>query len=136
MVISSPRLTAWLLLAPLPLFAADPPGDLWEVTSQMEMPGMPMKMPAQTSRVCAAKEWKQPPAGANPRQQCTRSDFSISGNKATWTETCESPAMTGKGEITRDGSDAYTGKLTYSSPDGNMTINLKGKKVGDCDNPS
>ncbi len=128
------------MIGSLPVLAADPPtaatGDLWEVTSQMSMEGLPMKMPAQKTKVCAAKDWKQPPAAANPRQQCQRSDFKLEGNKASWTETCESPAMTGKGEITRDGADAYAGTLKYSSADGNMTINLTGHRIDSCENPS
>ena len=34
-----------------PARAADPPGVLWETTSQMAMAGMPMQMPAQTQRL-------------------------------------------------------------------------------------
>jgi hypothetical protein len=44
--------------------------------------------------------------------------------------------MTGKGEITRQGSDAYTGSIKYASEQGNMTINLTGRKIGGCNNPS
>ena len=32
--------------------------DMWEITSKMEMPGMPMAMPAQTIRQCVAKNAK------------------------------------------------------------------------------
>jgi hypothetical protein len=111
-------------------------GDLWEVTSRMSMEGMPMEMPAHKLKVCAAKNWTKPPAGDNPNQKCTRSDYRISGDKATWTETCESPPMTGKGEITREGSDAYSGSIVYASGHGNMTIKLAGHKVGECSNPT
>ena len=95
-----------------------------------------MEMPVQTAKFCAAKEWTKPPAGDNPRQKCKRSDYTISGGKTTWTESCESPPMTGKGEITRQGNDAYTGTIQYSSGQGNMTIKLSGHKIGECDNPS
>ena len=111
-------------------------GDLWEVTSKMSMEGMPMEMPAQKMKVCAAKVWTKPPAGDNPRQKCTRSDYAIDGDKVTWTESCESPAMTGKGEITRQGDDAYDGSIQYASDQGNMTIKLAGRKIGTCDNPT
>jgi hypothetical protein len=43
--------------------------------------------------------------------------------------------MTGQGEITYEGTDAYTGTIKYTSSEGNMTINLTGKKIGTCDNP-
>jgi hypothetical protein len=133
-------LAATLLLLGLPpVLLADPPakGDLWEVSSKMSMEGMPMEMPAgPTIRVCSAKVWARPPAPANAHQTCRRSDYTVHENKITWTETCESPAMTGKGEIIRQGDDAYTGSIAYASEQGNMTIKLSGHKVGDCDNPS
>lgn len=134
-----PALLATVLLVCVPSeLLADSPakGDLWQVSTKMSMEGMPMEMPAQMAKYCAAKEWTKPPAGDNPRQKCQRSDYQISGGKATWTESCVSPAMTGKGEITRQGNDAYTGSIQYSSAQGNMTIKLSGRKIGECDNPS
>lgn len=123
-------------LAPALLADATPAGDLWQVTTKMSMEGMPMEMPGQTMKICAAKVWTRPPAGDNPHQQCQRTDYQVTGNKVTWTETCESPAMTGHGEITRQGSDDYTGTITYASEQGNMVIKLTGHKVGGCDHPS
>jgi hypothetical protein len=134
-----PALLATVLVVCVPpVLLADPPakGDLWQVSTKMSMEGMPMEMPTQTAKYCAAKEWTKPPAGDNPRQKCQRSDYHVSGGKITWTESCVSPAMTGKGEITRQGTDAYTGSIQYSSAQGNMTIKLSGHKIGECDNPS
>jgi hypothetical protein len=128
-----------LLLGVPPVFADEAPakGDLWEVSSKMSMEGMPMEMPAgPTLKVCAPKVWTKPPAPANAHQTCRRSDYMVHENKITWTESCESPAMTGKGEIIRQGNDAYTGSIAYASEQGNMTIKLSGHKVGICDNPS
>jgi len=129
---------ALFLLALLPVLAAEIPakGDLWEVTSKMSMEGLPMEMPVQTAKVCAAKGWTRPPVGDNEHQKCTRSEYITTDNKVTWTESCKSPPMTGKGEITRQGNDAYTGTIVYASAQGNMTIKLSGRKIGGCDNPS
>ena len=56
-----------LFLALAPGHAADEPtGILWDVTSQPVMEGMPMQMPAQTMKICAAKEWTRPPPGGDP----------------------------------------------------------------------
>ena len=52
------------LLTLSPALAADPPGVLWETTSQMAMAGMPMQMPAQTQKVCSAKTWTQRAPGS------------------------------------------------------------------------
>ncbi len=106
--------------------------DLWEVTSKMAMEEMPMEIPAQTMKVCAAKEWKEPPGGADERQTCRNSDFKIAGKTATWTVTCSEPAMTGHGEITRDTPDTYSGAIKFTSDDGSMTINLNGRRLGGC----
>jgi hypothetical protein len=109
------------------------PGEKWEVTSQMSMEGMQMAMPPRTSTVCAPKEWKEPPAG-DEGQNCQTSDFKVVGAKATWKMTCAGPpAMTGEGEITREGPDTYSGAIKFTSEGGNITIKLSGKRLGSCE---
>ena len=126
---------AWPIVAAEPAAApAAATGDLWEVTTRMSMPGMPMQMPAQKSQVCSAREWKEPPAAADPHHPCTNSDFKVVGSKATWKTVCPGPPeMTGTGEITRDGDSAYSGTITLAAPQGSMTMKLDGKKIGACD---
>jgi hypothetical protein len=135
-------ITIFLVLSSIPVRAADTPpadaakemGDLWEVTSRMSMEGMPMEMPAQTMKVCAAKDWKEPPAAMDERQKCQRLDFKVEGQKVSWKVRCAGPPeMTGEGDITRNGPDAYTGQIKFTSEDGNMTMKLSGKRVGACD---
>ena len=75
-----------LLLLPSPARAADPPGVLWDTTSQMAMAGMPMQMPVQTMKVCSAKKWTKPPPGGD--KSCVSSDYKMVGNKATWKTQC------------------------------------------------
>ena len=129
-------LSALVLLGSLPSLAAEPPGDLWEVTSKMSMEGMPFDMPARPLKICAAKNSQEPPGSANDERGCTNSDMSRDGNKVTWTSSCSGPpAMTGQGEITYEGTDSYSGAIKYVTDDGNMTINLTGKKIGGCDHP-
>jgi len=118
--------------------AADPPaapkGDQWEVVSQMGMDGLPMPMPPQKVVVCAPKEWKEPPGGADERRKCKVSDFKLAGPKATWKVHCDGPpAMDGDGEITRSGPDAFTGAIKFTSTEAAMTVKLTGKRLGDCD---
>jgi hypothetical protein len=123
-----------LIVCSCPALAANPKtGDTWQVTSQMSMEGMPMRMPAQTLQVCAPKNWQEPPGAQNPQQNCRTSDFKTVGQKTTWKMTCTDPDMTGEGEITRSGPDAYTGSIHMSSAQGSMTINLSGKRTGECD---
>jgi hypothetical protein len=122
--------TAIMLSAPGTSYAAAT-GDLWESTTQMTMEGMPagMGIPAQTRRICAAKEWTKPPV--QNEQNCEFSDFRTTGAKASWKMKCE--GMSGEGEITRTSPEAYTGWMKMSMPQGAMTMNLSGRRVGDCD---
>ena len=120
--------------------AADPPaaapakGDQWEVLSLMSLEGMPMPMPPQKVVVCAPKEWKAPPGGADEKHKCTVSDFQMNGNKGTWKTHCDGPpAMDGTGEVTRDSADAFSGAIKLASGEAKMTIKLTGKRLGDCD---
>ena len=119
-----------------PAGAAGPMGDLWEVSTKMAMEGMPMEMPGQTMKVCAAKEWKEPPAPADDQRKCKSSDFKLVGPKATWKMHCEGPPVSdGEGEITRSGADAYTGQIKFTTEGGAMTMKLSGKRIGPCELP-
>ena len=116
---------------------AGTPGDLWEVTTQMSMEGMPMAMPAQTTKYCSPKEWKEPPAPPDEQHKCKNTDFKVSGATASWKVICAGPpAMTGDGEITRDGANAYTGQIKFASTEGTMKIKLGGRRLGDCEVPA
>ena len=43
--------------------------------------------------------------------------------------------MSGVGEMTFEGSDAYSGTIKFEAEGMSMTTKLTGKKVGTCDNP-
>ncbi|HZI94087.1 MAG TPA: DUF3617 family protein [Patescibacteria group bacterium] len=144
---SAPRLAAGALFVTLsslpaaggaaePAAPARPMGDLWEVTSQMSMEGMPMALPAQKVQVCSAKEWKEPPGAADERHKCRNSDFKQEGPKVTWKTVCAGPPeMTGAGEITRNGAEAWDGTIKFASKEGNMTLKLTGKRLSPCELP-
>ena len=87
-------------------------------------------MPAQTRRVCSAKEWTKPPVAQDDRS-CETTDFRGSPTKSSWKMKCD--GMTGEGEINRTSPDAYTGWIKMTAPQGAMTMNLSGRRVGDCD---
>ncbi len=114
--------------------ADDPPGVLWETTSQMSMEGMPMTMPPNTVKVCTAEEWTQPPPGGD--ESCVNSNFQRVGNKATWTMQCSGQMpLQGTGEITFESADSYTGAINTTAEGMAMTIKLSGRKIGTCDKP-
>ena len=100
----------------------------WEVSVQMQMPGM--SMPAMKSAQCVTTEQLKDPAKALPSAApgCTMSDYKADGNKVTWKMACKE--MAGTGEITFKG-DTYEGLMNVTSPH-EMAMKMSGKRVGDC----
>jgi hypothetical protein len=133
----SGRLTATaslVLMALAPVRAADPPGILWQMTSQMVMEGVPMAMPPQMMKQCTARQWTRPPPGGD--KTCVNSDYTVVGNKATWKMKCSGDMpMTGTGEMTFEGTDSYAGAIKATAEGMSMIIKLSGKKIGTCDKP-
>lgn len=110
-------------------------GDLWEMTHEMSMPGLPagMTMPQQPpQRVCRARNADKPPVADNDR--CEMTDVKRSANAFSWKMACKgNPPSTGSGEIVYQGRDSYTGTMQMTVGDKAMTMKLTGKRVGDCD---
>ncbi len=116
---------------------ADPQGkdELWDVTSKMEMPGMPFAMPAQTRRVCAAKGND---AGTIPRNEgCTVVDSKRVGNRLEYRMACKGGQndYTATGETTWTGN-GYEGRMRMAGKmDGQpmeMALTYTGTRAGNC----
>jgi len=110
---------------------------LWEMTTQMEMKGMPQPMPPATFRQCITKS---DPIVKNQDKgyDCKTTSLKISGGTVAYSVEC-------KGQ---DGTMASTGKNTYTGPamsgtatisftmkgqpEMQMTSRMKGKYIGPC----
>jgi hypothetical protein len=109
----------------------------WEVKTEMEMPGMPMKMPAMTTTQCITKEQAEDPQRSVPQgrgapNNCKVVDYKVAGNKVTWSMKCEGPeAMSGTGEITY-GENTYDGVMKMERQGQTMMMKYTGKRLGDC----
>jgi hypothetical protein len=112
----------------------------WEITMQMEMANVPMKMPPMTVSECiTAEQLKKDPTSGLPSgapkgspNDCKVSDYKQSGDTVSWKMACTNPqAMTGDGELTFK-ADAYTGTVKMTSPQGPMSMKMDGKRLGDC----
>jgi Protein of unknown function (DUF3617) len=109
----------------------------WEVTIQMEMPGMPMQMPPIKDARCITQQQLDSPArglpsGAKNPNDCKVSNYMASGSTVTWSMACSGPpASTGTGELRFDG-DTYNGTMKMTMEQMPMTMKLSGKRVGDC----
>jgi hypothetical protein len=113
------------------------PGN-WETTMEMDMPGMPMKMPPmKTARCVTQQEIDSPnrglPSGPqkNPND-CKITDYKQSGNMVSWNVACSGQQpMTGSGELKFNG-DAYDGIVKMMMNQQQMTMKMAGKRLGDC----
>ena len=105
----------------------------WEVTAQMEMPGM--QMPAMKNSQCITQQQIDSPTHAVPTgpdsKDCKVSDYKVSGNTITWNMACPSQGMTGSGELKFDG-DTYAGLVKIMTQGKDMNMKFNGKRVGDC----
>lgn len=135
------HLTAMLamLTGLLSAAASAAPGEYWEVTSKMEMPGMPFAMPPTTQKVCIPKGGENDPAKTSGDKDCKMTDIKTVGNKTTWKARCDrdGEVMTGVGEQTTT-AKGYQGKMRFSGKSGgqdvDMTMAFSGKRVGGkCD---
>lgn len=107
----------------------------WQTKMEMDMPGMPMKMPAVTTEVCVteadlADPQKSVPKG-DPKSDCKVSAYKVSGNTVTWAMECPSQKMKGTGEATYTG-DSYTSAMKMEMGEQKMTMKVSGKWLGTC----
>ncbi len=126
-------LAGFLFLAS-PLEAAGPdfePGK-WEITSKIDMPGMPQNTFTQTQ--CLSSDDYVPKGGnSQGAQDCRIEDVQTSGNTVTWTMRCTGQGqMTGKGKISYHG-DTFEGTVEMTFPGGKMTQQMNGRRLGGCE---
>jgi hypothetical protein len=105
---------------------------LWEITTTVEMAGMPAGMiKPQTFTTCLSKK-DSIPKGRN-ETDCTVKDVKTEGNTVTWNVVCKEAVS--KGRITYAGT-TYDGTTeTTMKQDGkDMTVKttMKGKHIGPC----
>jgi hypothetical protein len=113
--------------------AAADTGELWEVSTKMEMAGLPAGMGAHTARVCNETGDPRRQAQAGDLQKCKITDYKQSGNKVSMTLAC--PEGTAVMEHVYNAAHTeYKGSMKMTTRDGEkMTMNMSGRKVGACD---
>jgi len=105
----------------------------WEMTTTMEMPGMPMQMPPTTSQHCYTKEdVKDPKRTISTDKNCTITEFKQSGNKIAWKMKCTGEkAGDFSGETVYKG-DAYDSTMKMQTQGHTMNMKVKAKRLGNC----
>ena len=111
--------------------AAQTTGEMWEISSQMNIPGMPAGMGAQTQRVCQGDDPERSAAQSKDRQSCKLKDRKQTATRLTVTMVCSEGTMT----IDQQYNAAHTefkGTMKMVSKQGDMVMNMTGRKVGTC----
>ena len=107
---------------------------------QMQMAGSPVQMPEMKTTQCVTPDQvKDPtstlptgPQGRDGKNDCKVQDYKMYGNTATWKMVCTTPQpMTSTGEMTFT-DDSYNGTMKMDSAQGEMTMKMAGKRLGDC----
>lgn len=116
----------------------------WEISTQMQMPNMPagFQMPVTKTTLCVTPEQAKDPASTVPRDggrgrggkdDCKMSDYKATGSTITYSMACTSPnKITATGEMTFTGDDSYTSTVKMAMPQGEMTMKMTGKRIGEC----
>ena len=128
---------AWLLLCLTVVTGAHAqggPDDLWDMTTRMEMAGMPGQTMDQ--QVCMKRGETSAESFSRDRN-CRVTEQRRTGNKLTWKMVCTgADPMTGSGEMTRSGS-SMNGRVQMKGKSGgeavDMTMVYSGKLAGNCD---
>lgn len=136
-----PYLIASILVCTVvfPAAAADHPSKpgKWQIKMEMEIPGMPVKMPPVTTEVCLTEEDLKDPAKAVPgndpkkKTDCTVGDYKVDGKTVSWTVDCPKQNMKGEGEITYT-DDSYAGSMHMTVGEQEMNAKYAGKWLGEC----
>ena len=111
---------------------------LWEITSKVDVSGLPESPPAHTVQQCLTQKdfegkMQQP---ENQIIKCAVKDYRVEGNKASWSIDCsgDSPS-TGSGSLTYS-STSFAGvskmKLGKQGEEIEMTQTFSGKRIGEC----
>ncbi len=112
----------------------------WEITTTMEMVGVPMKMPSITTKQCLTKDDLVPKQPSRPgvKQPCEVKNTKVDGNTVSWDMACTDQNHTsGHGEVTYAG-DTFVGTIRMESTLGGkqkmrMILHMKGKRIGACE---
>ena len=122
------------LALPATSFATDTMRDgYWELTTTMEMPGMPIKMPPTKIKHCYTKEdVKDQKKTITTDKNCTVTDIKQTGNKVTWKMKCtgeNAGVFSGETVYKRD---AYDSTMKMQSHGQTMNMKVKAKRLGNC----
>lgn len=127
-----------MVLVLLVCFACAPAGPNmkegeWEITTKMEMTGMPMQFPPQTHTQCLSGT-DLVPQKIEAGQNCKMIKQDIKGDTVTWVMECETNQGTAlfNGQVTYQG-ETFKGVITMKEGGTEITMTQSGKWIGKCE---
>jgi hypothetical protein len=107
---------------------------LWEITSKVEMAGMPKDMPAATMQQCITRKDMAPqPVSKGGDTECVRKEQKLTGDTVTYTMECRNKdggVMESSGKMTFRG-DVFDGtSVTTMTRKGRQPMKMTGKMTG------
>lgn len=121
--------TSFTLALPLPALAAAE-GEWWELTTRMEMPGMPAMPAEKPVKFCRVKGDEAKPVKSDDDKNCSITDVKNAGSTMTFKMKCTGKdAMTSSGEMTHTPT-TFNQKIKMRSGGDDMTMVSSGKRVG------
>ena len=105
----------------------------WEITTTVEMKGMPFQLPPTTFTQCLNQKNLIPEGNNEDTQECKIINKKVEGSTVEWDTKC--PNTTSHTKITYK-YDTLNGTITINSHDKsqsfNMTSKMRGKYIGSC----
>ncbi|NDY92985.1 DUF3617 domain-containing protein [Ideonella livida] len=117
-----------LLALPAVAEAANAPKDRWEVTQSMTVPGR--VLPPSTRTLCLDRGVEEQGPPGLQEHQCQVLDTQRQGATTRWTLQC--PEGRGTFELTREGPDAYSGRVEMVQGGQTLQMALSGRRLGVC----
>lgn len=115
--------------------AAEMKDGLWEISTTIEMPGLPFQPPPTTMTHCYGTNDVRDLKQFVPSQDadCKVTDLKTNGNKVSYTVNCTGQnTVKGEGEVILKGDSAYEGFMKMNMEGMDMTTRYSAKRVGPC----
>lgn len=104
---------------------------MWQLTTTMEIPGMPHKMPGGTFTQCLTKENLTPPV--NKDKGCQITNQTVNNNTLNYTMVCNHDGETtsGQGSFSYN-NDTMSGRMEITANGMHIITTYSGKWIGPC----
>lgn len=105
----------------------------WEMTTTVEMPGMPMQIPPTQMNHCFTKEdVKDRKKAIAGNDDCTVYDLKESGNKTTWKMKCKGESAGEFSGMTIFNGDSFETNMKMQAEGQEMAMRVQARRLGEC----